>query len=55
VAGGAVSKPPSCYQVFKALNTVLAFCSARKHMATTFHGIRSSVESMLRRWVTEVF
>ncbi|KAG9318135.1 DEAD H helicase [Chiua virens] len=36
-------------QVFKALNTVLAFVSSRKHMATTFPVIRSSVESLLKR------
>ncbi|KAJ7093176.1 P-loop containing nucleoside triphosphate hydrolase protein [Mycena epipterygia] len=35
--------------VFKALNTVLAFVSSRKQLATSFHTIRSSVESLLKR------
>ncbi|KAF8522099.1 DEAD/H helicase [Hysterangium stoloniferum] len=34
--------------VYKALNTVIAFCSSRKHLATTFPVIRSSVEALLR-------
>ncbi|EJD53252.1 DEAD/H helicase [Auricularia subglabra TFB-10046 SS5] len=37
------------YKIFKALNTVLAFCSARKHMAITFASVRKSVESILRQ------
>ena len=38
------------YQVlFKALNTVLAFVSARKHLATTFPVVRSSVEGLLKQ------
>ncbi|KAG8763126.1 hypothetical protein FRC15_008152, partial [Serendipita sp. 397] len=32
-----------------ALNTVLAFCSSRKHLATTFSVIRKSAESLLKR------
>ncbi|KAH7919907.1 P-loop containing nucleoside triphosphate hydrolase protein [Leucogyrophana mollusca] len=32
-----------------ALNTVLAFVSSRKHMATTFPAVRSSVEGLLKR------
>ena len=32
----------------KAINTVLAFLSARKHLATTFPAVRSSVESLLK-------
>ncbi|KAF8556873.1 P-loop containing nucleoside triphosphate hydrolase protein [Imleria badia] len=36
-------------KVFKALNTVLAFVSSRKHLATTFPVIRSSVEGLLKR------
>ncbi|KDQ60612.1 hypothetical protein JAAARDRAFT_555490 [Jaapia argillacea MUCL 33604] len=39
----------SLFKVFKALNTVLAFCSSRKHMATTFTVVRSSVESLLKQ------
>ncbi|KAG1759683.1 DEAD H helicase [Suillus occidentalis] len=35
-------------QVF-ALNTVLAFVSSRRHLATTFPMIRSSVEGLLKR------
>ncbi|UZJ57282.1 hypothetical protein CBS101457_006602 [Exobasidium rhododendri] len=36
-------------RTFKALNTVYAFCSGRKYMATTFDTIRSSVEGLLKR------
>lgn len=36
-------------EVFKALNTVYAFCSARKHLATTFDTMRSSVEALTGR------
>ncbi|KAL1746966.1 P-loop containing nucleoside triphosphate hydrolase protein [Schizophyllum fasciatum] len=36
------------YKVFKALNTVLAFVSSRKHLATTFPVVRSSVEGLLK-------
>lgn len=36
-------------KTFKALNTVYAFCSGRKYMATTFDTIRSSVEGLLKR------
>ncbi|KAJ7445770.1 P-loop containing nucleoside triphosphate hydrolase protein [Mycena galericulata] len=36
------------FKVFKALNTVLAFVSSRKQLATSFHTIRSSVESLLK-------
>ncbi|KAI6043047.1 P-loop containing nucleoside triphosphate hydrolase protein [Pisolithus marmoratus] len=32
-----------------ALNTVLAFVSSRKHLATTFQMVRSSVEGLLKR------
>ncbi|KAI0637127.1 DEAD/H helicase [Trametes polyzona] len=35
------------FKVFKALNTVLAFCSSRKNFAITFPVVRSSVESLL--------
>ncbi|KAI0374726.1 DEAD/H helicase [Pilatotrama ljubarskyi] len=34
-------------KVFKALNTVLAFCSSRKNFAITFPVVRTSVESLL--------
>ncbi|KAJ7632232.1 P-loop containing nucleoside triphosphate hydrolase protein [Roridomyces roridus] len=37
------------FKVFKALNTVLAFVSSRKHLATSFNTIRASVESLLKR------
>ncbi|KAF7295264.1 hypothetical protein MIND_01065500 [Mycena indigotica] len=37
------------YKVFKALNTVLAFVSSRKQMASSFQSIRASVESLLKR------
>ena len=33
----------------KALNTVLAFVSSRKNLATTFPVVRSSVESLLKQ------
>jgi DEAD/DEAH box helicase domain-containing protein len=36
-------------RTFKALNTVYAFCSGRKYMATTFDTIKSSVEGLLKR------
>ncbi|TFK54805.1 P-loop containing nucleoside triphosphate hydrolase protein [Heliocybe sulcata] len=35
--------------VSDALNTVLAFCSSRKHLATTFPVVRSSVEALLKQ------
>ncbi|OJA19678.1 hypothetical protein AZE42_06950 [Rhizopogon vesiculosus] len=37
------------FKVFKALNTVLAFVSSRKHIATTFPVVRCSVEGLLKR------
>ncbi|KAJ7684714.1 hypothetical protein DFH06DRAFT_16340 [Mycena polygramma] len=37
------------FKVFKALNTVLAFVSSRKQLATSFNTIKSSVESLLKR------
>ncbi|EIW85377.1 DEAD H helicase [Coniophora puteana RWD-64-598 SS2] len=37
------------FKVFKAMNTVLAFVSSRKHLATTFPVVRSSVEGLLKR------
>ncbi|KIM23742.1 hypothetical protein M408DRAFT_11334, partial [Serendipita vermifera MAFF 305830] len=37
------------YKTFKALNTVIAFCSSRKHLATTFPVVRKSVENLLKR------
>lgn len=36
-------------KAFKALNTVIAFCSSRKHLATTFPVVRKSVEDLLKR------
>ncbi|KAG9125889.1 hypothetical protein FRC07_005747 [Ceratobasidium sp. 392] len=35
-------------KVFKALNTVIAFCSSRKHLALTFSVVCKSVEGLLR-------
>ncbi|QRV88778.1 DEAD/DEAH box helicase [Ceratobasidium sp. AG-Ba] len=37
------------FKVFKALNTVIAFCSSRKHLALTFPVVRKSVEGLLKR------
>ncbi|KAJ7771770.1 hypothetical protein B0H16DRAFT_1660723 [Mycena metata] len=37
------------FKVYKALNTVLAFVSSRKQLATSFHSIRASVENLLKR------
>ncbi|KAJ7184209.1 P-loop containing nucleoside triphosphate hydrolase protein [Mycena filopes] len=37
------------FKVYKALNTVLAFVSSRKQLATSFHTIRASVENLLKR------
>lgn len=37
------------FKVYKALNVVLAFVSSRKHLATTFPMVRSSVEGILKR------
>ncbi|KAI0781100.1 DEAD/H helicase [Trametes elegans] len=34
-------------KIFKALNTVLAFCSSRRNFAITFPVVRTSVESLL--------
>ncbi|EJD05721.1 DEAD/H helicase [Fomitiporia mediterranea MF3/22] len=42
------------YKVFKALNTVLAFCSSRKHLAITFPVVRSSVEALLKKQLEKV-
>ncbi|SAM82972.1 related to HRQ1-putative RecQ helicase [Ustilago bromivora] len=36
-------------KTFRAINTVYSFCSARKHMTTTFDTIKSSVEGLTRR------
>lgn len=36
-------------EVFRALNTVYAFCSARKHLATTFDTMRTSVEAIIKK------
>ncbi|TFK42769.1 DEAD/H helicase [Crucibulum laeve] len=38
----------SLFKVFKAINTVLAFVSSRKQIATTFPVIRASVEGLLK-------
>ncbi|KAF8323509.1 P-loop containing nucleoside triphosphate hydrolase protein [Cantharellus anzutake] len=35
--------------MFKALNTVLAFCSSRKNLAVTFPAIKTSVENILNK------
>ncbi|KAJ4488352.1 DEAD/H helicase [Lentinula aciculospora] len=39
----------SLFKVYKALNTVLAFVTSRKQLATTFPSIRSSVENITRQ------
>ncbi|KZP01431.1 DEAD/H helicase [Calocera viscosa TUFC12733] len=36
-------------KLFKSLNTVIAFCHARKHLAVTFDTIRSSVEGLIKQ------
>ncbi|KAI9456100.1 hypothetical protein HD554DRAFT_2317614 [Boletus coccyginus] len=49
---GPVARPEyfqDLAKVSQALNTVLAFVSSRKHLATTFPVIRSSVEGLLKR------
>ncbi|KAG9001135.1 hypothetical protein FRB90_011666 [Tulasnella sp. 427] len=37
------------FKIFKALNTVIAFCSSRQQIATTFTVVRTSVERILRK------
>ncbi|KAF8580679.1 P-loop containing nucleoside triphosphate hydrolase protein [Ramaria rubella] len=37
------------FKIYKSLNTVLAFCSSRKNLATTFPVVRSSVEALLHQ------
>ncbi|KAF8316647.1 P-loop containing nucleoside triphosphate hydrolase protein [Clavulina sp. PMI_390] len=39
----------SLLKIYKALNTVLAFCSTRKALATTFSVVRTSVENIIKR------
>ncbi|KAJ3976472.1 P-loop containing nucleoside triphosphate hydrolase protein [Lentinula raphanica] len=39
----------SLFKVYKALNTVLAFITSRKQLATTFPSIRSSVENVTKQ------
>ncbi|KAI0703572.1 P-loop containing nucleoside triphosphate hydrolase protein [Cytidiella melzeri] len=41
--------PEYFQELFKALNTVLAFCSSRKALAITFPVVRESVERLLKR------
>ncbi|KAF9532377.1 DEAD H helicase [Crepidotus variabilis] len=36
------------YRTFKAINTVLAFVSSKRHLATSFSAVRSSVENILK-------
>lgn len=38
-------------QVYQSLNTVYTFCCTRKHFATTFESIKTSVESLTHRLV----
>lgn len=38
-------------KTFQALNTVYTFLSARKHLASTFDNLRSSVEAVIKRCV----
>ncbi|PIL23843.1 hypothetical protein GSI_13594 [Ganoderma sinense ZZ0214-1] len=50
IAAEAIQWPEyfnSLFKVYKALNTVLAFCSSRKNFAITFPVVRTSVEAML--------
>ncbi|CAE6397294.1 unnamed protein product [Rhizoctonia solani] len=37
------------FRIYKALNTVIAFCSSRKHLAITFSLVRQSVENILKQ------
>ncbi|KAF8184950.1 P-loop containing nucleoside triphosphate hydrolase protein [Mycena galopus ATCC 62051] len=37
------------FKVYQALNTVLAFVSSRKQLATSFNTVRASVENLLKR------
>ncbi|KAF9511370.1 hypothetical protein BS47DRAFT_1298934 [Hydnum rufescens UP504] len=46
---GSPEWPEYFGSLFKALNTVVAFCSSRKALATTFPAIRSSVENIIKR------
>ncbi|KAJ4501783.1 P-loop containing nucleoside triphosphate hydrolase protein [Lentinula lateritia] len=41
--------PQYFHSIFKALNTVLAFVTSRKQLATTFPSIRSSVENVTKQ------
>lgn len=38
----------SLYNIFKALNTVLAFVSSKRQLTTTFSAVRSSIEGLLK-------
>ncbi|KIM49038.1 hypothetical protein M413DRAFT_438203 [Hebeloma cylindrosporum] len=38
----------SLFKIFKALNTVLAFVSSKRQLATSFSAVRSSVEGLLK-------
>jgi hypothetical protein len=40
-------------QVFRSLNTVYTFCCTRKHFATTFENLKSSVENLTQRFSHE--
>ncbi|KAI0256495.1 P-loop containing nucleoside triphosphate hydrolase protein [Lactifluus subvellereus] len=37
------------FKIFKALNTVLAFCTSRRQFATSFDSLRASIEGLLKR------
>ncbi|CUA70624.1 hypothetical protein RSOLAG22IIIB_04218 [Rhizoctonia solani] len=37
------------FRIYKALNTVIAFCSSRKHLAITFSLVRQSAENILKQ------
>ncbi|KAH7335388.1 P-loop containing nucleoside triphosphate hydrolase protein [Rhizoctonia solani] len=43
------SWPPFFQDAEQALNTVIAFCSSRKHLAITFSLVRQSVENILKQ------
>ncbi|KAF5391897.1 hypothetical protein D9757_001704 [Collybiopsis confluens] len=41
--------PQQLFKIYKAVNTVLAFITSRKQLATTFSSIRSSVENIIKQ------
>jgi hypothetical protein len=43
---------PYCHT--KAINTVLAFVSSKRQLATSFSAVRSSVEGLLKQWFIDI-